>query len=103
MPIVGALVQVDPLANQEVQINLSMLPDVTVHAFDMPGKIAMIVERETLNQIHGLLKDTVYDVDGVLAIYPVYTYLGDDLDRVEEIDIDAEIAATVSNIIENSV
>ena len=103
MPIVGSLVQVDPLANQEVQISLSALPDVTVHAFDTPGKMAMIVERAEMKRIHDLLEDVVQNVAGVLAIYPVYTYLGDDLDQMEEIDVDAEIAATVSEIIKQAV
>lgn len=101
MPIVGALVQIDPLANQEVQISLSMLPDVTVHAFDMPGKMAMIIERDDLNQVHSLLKETVENTNGVLAIYPVYTYLGDDLETIEVIDIGEDIGKEIEDLMSN--
>jgi nitrate reductase NapAB chaperone NapD len=75
MAIVGALVQTEPKISQVVQKQLATFEDVTVHPFEHPGQMALIIEREDLNQIHHLLTNSIETTDGVLAVYPIYTHL----------------------------
>ncbi len=83
MAIVGALVHVESGVRQVVQKQLAAFKDVDVHPLEAPGQMALIIERENLNQVHHLITDSVENTAGVLAVYPVYTYLGDILEDTE--------------------
>jgi nitrate reductase NapAB chaperone NapD len=77
MTIIGALVHSEPALMQTVQNDLSVLDGISVHPLMVPGQMAVVVEAENINQAHSVLTDTIENTEGVMAVYPVYTYLGE--------------------------
>jgi len=70
--IVGALVRAAEPDSAMVQAALAALPGATVQAFEDPTKIGLVLEAEGLNQAYDLLKGKINQIEGVLAVSPVY-------------------------------
>lgn len=75
MAIVGALVHGEPALAQTIQEALSALNGVSVHPLAVLGQMAVVVETEDINQAHAVLTQSVEPTEGVMAVYPIYTYL----------------------------
>ncbi len=77
MALIGVLARVDVARRTEVSDELARLSGVSLFSVDEDERIGILVQRDSLDEVHAALKDEVERIPGVLGAWPVYTYAGD--------------------------
>ena len=76
MVIVGALVRTEASRTESVQQALAAMPGVTPFSLEQPMSVGLLIETATLDDAYRLLQQEVRNLEGVLGIWPVYSYFG---------------------------
>jgi len=76
MVIVGALVRTEASCTESVQQALAAMPGVTPFPLEQPASMGLLIETATLDDAYRLLQQDVRSLEGVLGIWPVYTFFG---------------------------
>lgn len=75
MVTVGVLVRADLNFTEEVEARLAALDGVTTVELQEIGSIGLVIEGETLDEVHSRLCDDVQAARGVLAAWPLHVQL----------------------------
>jgi len=94
MATVGAYVRVDPEVTASIRLRIDAIDGVSTFdvededgAGDDAGKVGVLIEADSLSDAHEMLTGRLKEVEGVLAVWPVYANFEDEQ---EEFPIDPE-------------
>ena len=90
MAIVGVLARIDTTLGDEVRRDLSSLPGVTPFDLDVPEKLGLVIEGDSVEAVHEMLHSQIETTDGVLGVWPVYVHLES---ASEEIDAGGPVSS----------
>jgi len=79
MAIVGAFVHIELNAHDAVEHDLAALDGVSPFSLDEPGKVGLLIEAESMDAAHHMVRRTIRDVKGVLGVFPVFADTETDL------------------------
>ncbi len=80
--IVGAFARINPEKAAEVRADIESLSHVSVFDLDDSGKVGLLIETGDLDQAHGILTDTIRNIEGVWGVWPVYAH--DEIEHEEK-------------------
>ncbi len=81
MAVVGAYAHIDPSQGAELPARLGAIEGVSTFALGDPGKIGLLIEAESLERAHGLLRGEIPKTEGIRGVFPVYAHAEPEEDR----------------------
>jgi nitrate reductase NapAB chaperone NapD len=77
--LVGILARVDFDSNPNLCQDLSQIVGVRTFEVGDSGKLGLLLEAESVAAAHHILRNEIEKVGGILAAWPVYSHLGEEL------------------------
>jgi len=84
MATVGVYARIDTSQAPTIREDLNQLPGVSTFELDDPQKLGLIIEAPSVRAAHDVLTEDVAALRGVLAAWPVYMNVEDELPEQEE-------------------
>ena len=81
MAIVGAFARVEIEQFRQTERGLNEIEGVSTFGLEEPGKVGLLVETRDLDEAHGIIKNTIPAVPGVLGVWPVYANIEDEAEN----------------------
>lgn len=76
--LVGILARVDYDSNPDLCRDLGQIEGVSTFEVGDSGKLGLLLEAESTEAAHHILKDEIEQMAGILAAWPVYSHFGEE-------------------------
>ena len=76
--LVGILARVDYDSNPDLCRDLGQIEGVSTFEVGDSGKLGLLLEAETTEAAHHILRDKIESLAGILAAWPVYSHFGEE-------------------------
>ena len=74
MALLGVLARVESVERGTVEERLSQYDGVSTFSVDEPGRIGILIERDTIDEAQRALTQDVAQAPGVLGTWPVFSH-----------------------------
>ncbi len=106
MALIGVLARVDVARRSHVSEEIGHIRGVSLFSVAEEERIGILVERDSLSEVHAALKDEVEAVPGILGAWPVFSYAGEYADEGSELNessVDDRLVVDNTHIVEADV
>ncbi|MDP6849478.1 MAG: hypothetical protein QGH51_04500 [Planctomycetota bacterium] len=83
MAIVGAFARIEPGLQKRAEVALTAIQGVSTFELEDSSKLGILVETDSLESAHEIIRYQIESIDGVLGVWPSYANIEDEVEEVQ--------------------